>query len=202
MSALRSQERGFTLIELVVSLTIFSVISLSIYSSFAAGITVWRKSREFSSIYQTARLLLDHMAQELKNAVKVAETEFRGGPRQMSFISTRQGYRGANSGREPRIAKVTFEVRRDPSGQAYALFRRYTANFKRRGEAELMVGAITRLDFQYTYQNSAGELQPWAKVWKDGDEIPLGVKIVLNIGGTRFTKMVFIPHGYREKKEI
>ena len=69
---------GFTLIEMVVSLTIFSVISLSVYSSFAGGITVWRKAEEFSSVYQTARLVLDSMALELTNTVKVSGTEFEG----------------------------------------------------------------------------------------------------------------------------
>lgn len=196
------KEQGFTLIELVVSLTIFSVISLPIYSSFAGGISVWRKAREFSSVYQTARLLLDHMAMELKNAVKVSGTEFNGGPRSISFITLRQGSYGASVRRDTQIAKVTFEVRRDPSASGYALFRRQASNFKVRGEAELMVGSLASLDFQYTYKNSVGEIQPWAKVWKMNDELPLGVKITLNIGGTQFTKMVFIPHGFREEEKI
>jgi len=186
----------------VVSLTIFSVISLSIYSSFAGGISVWRKAQEFSSVYQTARLLLDDIAMELKNAVKVSGTEFNGGPRRLSFITLRQASHGASARRDTQIAKVTFEVLRDPSASGYALFRRQASNLKVRGEAELIVGSLSSLDFQYTYINSVGELQPWATVWKMSDELPLGVKITLNIGGTQFTKMVFIPHGYREEEKI
>ncbi len=196
------KEQGFTLIELVVSLTIFSVISLPIYSSFAGGISVWRKAQEFSSVFQTARLLLDDMAMELKNAVKVSGTEFNGGPRRLTFITLRQGSHGASARTDTQIAKVTFEVLRDPSGQGYALFRRQASNLKVRGKAELMVGSLSSLDFQYTYINSVGELQPWAKVWKMNDELPLGVKITLNIGGTQFTKIVFIPHGFREEEKI
>jgi len=196
------KEQGLTLIELVVSLTIFSVISLAVYSSFAGGISVWRKAREFSSVYQTARLLLDDMALELKNAVMVSGTEFIGGPRTISFITLRQGTHGTSASGDSQIAKVTFEVRRDPSGQGYALFRRHATNLKRRVDAELMVGALSGLDFQYTYKNSVGELQPWAKVWKTKDELPLGIKITLNIGATQFTKMVFIPHGFREEENI
>jgi len=202
MNRSRRKEQGFTLIELVVSLTIFSVISLSIYSSFAGGISVWRKAQEFSSVYQTARLLLDDIAMELKNAVKVSGTEFNGGPRRLSFITLRQGSHGASARRDTQIAKVTFEVLRDPSASGYALFRRQASNLKVRGEAELIVGSLSSLDFQYTYINSVGELQPWAKVWKMSDELPLGVKITLKIGGTQFTKMVFIPHGYREEEKI
>ena len=202
MNSSGRKEQGFTLTELVVSLTLFSIISLPIYSSFAGGISVWRKAREFSSVYQTARLLLDDMAMELKNAVKVSGTEFNGGPRSISFITSRQGFRGASARRDTQIAKVTFEVRRDPSGSGYALFRRQASNLKVRGEAELIVGSLSSLDFQYTYKNSVGEIQPWAKVWKMNDELPLGVKITLKIGGTQFTKMVFIPHGFREEEKI
>ena len=196
------KERGFTLIELVVSLTIFSVISVAVYSSFASGISVWRKAREYSSVYQTARLLLDDMALELKNAVKVSGTEFKGGSRMISFITLRQGTHGTSASRDSQIAKVAFEVRRDPSGRGYALFRRHTSSLKKSGEADFMVGSLSSLDFQYTYKNSTGVLEPWSKVWKVNDEIPLGVKIILNIGGTRFTKMVFIPHGFQEEEKI
>ncbi len=195
-------QHGFTLIEMVVSLTIFSVISLSVYSSFAGGITVWRKAEEFSSVYQTARLVLDSMALELTNTVKVSGTEFEGGPRIISFITLRRGARVASLSRNSQIAKVTFEVRRDPAGRGYALFRRHATNLKRRGEAELMVGALASLDFEYTYQNKVGELLPWVKVWKREEEIPLGVKITLKLGGTQFTKFVFIPHGFREDQEV
>jgi prepilin-type N-terminal cleavage/methylation domain-containing protein len=196
----QGKEKGFTLIEMVVSLTIFSVISLSVYSAFAGGLSVWRKAKEFSSIYQTARLLLDQMALELKNSVKVSSTEFKGGPRMISFITLRQGNQGTSPSKDSQIAKVTFEVLRDPSGQGYALFRRHTSSLKKRGEAELMVGSLSSLDFQYTYKNGTGMLEPWTKVWKMNDEIPLGVKIILNIGGTQFTKMVFIPHGFQEEE--
>ena len=195
-------QHGFTLIEMVVSLTIFSVISLSVYSSFAGGITVWRKAEEFSSVYQTARLVLDSMALELTNTVKVSGTEFEGGPRIISFITLRRGARVVSLSRNSQIAKVTFEVRRDPAGRGYALFRRHATNLKRRGEAELMVGALASLDFEYTYQNKVGELLPWVKVWKREEEIPLGVKITLKLGGTQFTKFVFIPHGFREDQEV
>jgi hypothetical protein len=63
-----------------------------------------------------------------------------------------------------------------------------------------MVGPVSRLDFQYTYKNSKREILPWKEVWEVSDQIPLGVKITLMVGQTRFTKMVFIPHGLQEQE--
>src|SRR2546422_5171922 len=69
---------GFTLIELLVSLTIFSIIAVAVYSAFAGGVGAWRRAQEFSSTYQTARLVLEDMAHELKNAVILSGTDFIG----------------------------------------------------------------------------------------------------------------------------
>ncbi|MFC1593926.1 type II secretion system protein J [Candidatus Omnitrophota bacterium] len=60
---------GFTLLELLITLTIFSLIVLSLYSTFASGISVWRRSEDANMIYQEARLVLDAMARDLTRAV-------------------------------------------------------------------------------------------------------------------------------------
>ena len=199
--SLRNHYHGFTLIELLVSLSIFSVISLAVYSSFAAGVGAWRKTQEFSSVYQMSRLLLDDMARELKNTVKVSGAEFHGGPRSLSFVTLHQSPYPKDPQNNYQIIKVAYEFRRDRGSLGYALFRRESTNINKRGKAQLIAGSISSLDFQYTHKNSEGKLQPWNPIWKVSDEIPLGVKITLIIRGVRFTKMVLIPHGFREEEK-
>ncbi len=203
MSGRWRKQPGFTLIELMVSLAIFSIISLAVYATFASGIGAWRRARGFSSVYQTARLLLSDIAHELKNAVMISGSEFVGAPQKISFLVLRQSpYMTGRPGNHA-ITRVTYEVRRASSGY-YSLVRLEASdieNPKEQGEPELMAGAISNLDFQYTYKNSEGEIQPWKDLWDVDDAIPLGVKISLMIGEARFTKMVFIPHGYKEEEE-
>ena len=203
--AWRKQD-GFTLIELLVSLSIFSIISLAVYSSFAGGVGAWRRAQEFSSIYQTARLLLDDMARELKNAVMISGTDFVGAPQRLSFLTLRQSPYTTGRPANHQITRVTYEVRSDPAASGYALFRLEASDIKNsqedRREPEPIVGSISRLDFQYTYKNSKGEIMPWKEVWEVSDAIPLGVKITLMVGETRFTKVVFIPHGFQEEEEL
>ena len=64
-----------------------------------------------------------------------------------------------------------------------------------------MADSISKLDFQYTYKNSKGEILPWQTAWDVSDAIPIGVKITLMLGETRFTKIVFIPHGLHEENK-
>ena len=200
-----STQDGFTLIELLVSLSIFSIISLAVYSSFAGGVGAWRRAQEFNSIYQTARLLLDDMAHELKNAVTIAGTDFVGAPQRLSFVTVRQSPYPTGRPATHHLARITYEARRAEGSSGYFLFRLETTDIKtaqeERGEPEQMVGSISRLNFQYTYKNSKGEILPWKEVWEVSDAIPLRVKITLMVGDTRFTKTVFIPHGLREKED-
>ena len=140
------------------------------------------------------------MARELKNAVKVSGTEFNGGPRSLSFITVHQSPYLKDRQNNHQIIKVSYDIRKDRDSLGYALFRQESSNINKRGEARLIAGSISSLDFQYTYKNSQGKLQPWNRIWRVSDEIPLGVKITLIVGAARFTKMVFIPHGYREEE--
>ncbi len=200
-------QAGFTLIELLVSLSIFSIISLAVYSSFAGGVTAWRKAQEFSSTYQTARLLLDDMAQELKNAVMISGTEFVGAPQRLSFLTVRQSPYTTGRPTNHQITRVTYEVRSDPAASGYALFRLEASSDIEnpqgdQGGREPIVVSISKLDFQYAYKNSKGEIMPWKEVWEVSDAIPLGVKITLMVGETRFTKVVFIPHGFQKEEEL
>lgn len=201
----RREQDGFTLIELLVSLSIFAIISVAVYSVFAGGIGAWRRAQEFSSIYQTARLLLDDMAQELRNAVTISGTDFVGEPQSLSFLTLRRSPSAPGRPAKHEITRVTYEARRSQASSGYSLFRLdapYTKDsHDDRGEAELMVDSLSRLEFQYTYKNSKGEILPWKEVWEVNDALPLGVKITLVVGDTRFTKMVFIPHGFEEKDE-
>lgn len=195
------KRQGFTLIELLVSLSIFSIISLAVYSSFAGGIGAWRKAQEFSSVYQTSRLLLDDMARELKNTVKITGSKFEGGPRSLSFVTVNRSPYLRSRPEDYQVHKVSYELRRGQVSSGYALYRRKAANLKNRVEAEMIVDSLESLDLQYTYKDSEGNLKPWTRVWNVSDEVPFGVKIDLSIGGTQFTKMVVIPHGFQEQQK-
>lgn len=195
------KQHGFTLIELLVSLAIFSVISLAVYSAFAGGIGAWRKAQEFSSTHQTARLVLDDMSRDLKNAIVLPDSGFVGEPQRLSFLTVRQNPYTKGRPAGPRITRVTYELRRDRASATYSLFRVEATDLDgaQEDQAELMVSPISRLEFRYTHKDDKGQIVPWKDVWQVSDAIPLGVKITLVVLDTRFTKMVFIPHGFQEQ---
>src|SRR2546430_3738711 len=155
MTRAREGRHGFTLIELLVSLTIFSIIAVAVYSAFAGGVGAWRRAQEFSSTYQTARLVLDDMAHELKNAVTLSGTDFIGEKQGLSFLTVRQRPHAQGRPVDPKITRVTYEVRRDRASATYSLARVEASPVAGSGEdeTELVVSPISRLEFLYTYKD-------------------------------------------------
>ena len=194
-------QHGFTLLELLVSLTIFSIITLAVYSAFAGGVGAWRRAQEFSATYQTARVVLDDLAHELKNAVTLGAGDFVGESRRLSFLTVRQPLPARGGPAEPRITRVTYEVRRDRASATYALARVEASpvDGSPEGDTELIVNPLSTLAFLYTHKDDTGQIVPWDDAWEEREAIPLGVKITLVIGDTRFTKLVFIPHGFQDQ---
>ena len=60
--------RAFTFIETLLGLTIFSIIALSLYSTFSSGMQLSRKSENTNKVYREIRWSLDKISQDLENA--------------------------------------------------------------------------------------------------------------------------------------
>jgi prepilin-type N-terminal cleavage/methylation domain-containing protein len=63
--------RGFTFVELLLAISIFSIIAVVVYSAFSMGINAWRKMDGLLEGYQQIRLVTERMAWELRNCVDI-----------------------------------------------------------------------------------------------------------------------------------
>ncbi len=66
---------GFTLIELLVAAGIFSLIAIALYSSFFAGISVWRRSGHERTTYEALRTGFEDLDRDLRNSVYMSDDE-------------------------------------------------------------------------------------------------------------------------------
>ena len=88
---------AFTLIELLLGLSIFALIIVSIYSVFWGGIRLSRRAQEQGDVYREARWALELIDQELQNAVLYNftksykdKTAFSGEKNQLTFILAKE----------------------------------------------------------------------------------------------------------------
>ena len=217
---IRRAHGGFTLVELMVSLSIFSLLAVAVYSVFAGGVGTWRRAQAFSATYQTARLVLDRMGRELGRAVRISGSEFQGGPVRVSFLTVRRpAPLPVTTGSEAAKPAST-----DPAAlQAAFPIRRITYEFKEASvlrldeslleglqaahrEPEEMAGPFAGLAFEYASKRDEPDAPwEWHETWKDAETIPPGVKMTLTIGDgrerpVRLTRTVFFLQSVVEKK--
>ena len=74
------RREGFTLLELLLAVSLSSVIILGLYSALQTGILSYDKIERASEVYQTARVVLNRMETDFKNSYiySQADSRFKG----------------------------------------------------------------------------------------------------------------------------
>ncbi len=206
---------GFTFIELIIAVTIFAIIAVSIYSTFSAGLKIWLKTSPMIEANQAYRIFYNTIALDLKNALAYYEkTEtltkpgfgqeyegrinFSGSSQKISFITVIQVSDPGDAAAHEELARVTYIY-----DAASKTIRRLVAA-KSEGLNEETAKAVDMLTgieekdfgFEYCYKNMISN-SDYEYEWKDSwDEknvlkIPRGIRIHAGI----YRKTVFVPSG-------
>jgi prepilin-type N-terminal cleavage/methylation domain-containing protein len=205
-------KKAFTFIELIIAVTIFSVIAVSIYSVFWAGLRTWRVTSPAIEANQALRFFFDLISRDIKSAISYYpekysdkdKVNFEGDAGRISFwaLVDVQGQDGVINTEPARVAYYL-----DTSDSSNGRIMRNVATrkeaFKEDPEkSEELFSGIREGDFafEYCYREprlnlAEPDVYEWGGEWltKEGEnkKIPRGVRIKLK----EFTKTVFIPTG-------
>lgn len=194
--------KGFTLLELLLAMALFSLIAVSIYSVFRCGIVSWRKVNSVVTEYKDARLTLDRISTELKNSFHMEGFESKGDSDELTFLSVLDRYR-PGVGMEQVVANITYYLEPEP--------RKKTKVFKRKevlynvedhgSDVSECMGSIVDLKFEYALADVTEEGYTWNDSWESGDGILVGVRLEIVLSDpetseeTRLVKSILIPAG-------
>jgi len=180
---------GFTYIELLIAMLIFSLVAISIYLSFNVGIRAWQKGEGSYRTRQEARYMLGMASRELRAAVNSQVIVFSGQADSLSFCRASSGIfrvTYAFDGAEKSVYRVLQTYKDNASGGA--------------GTRSRLASGISGIKFQYSYKKE-GKLV-WEDSWpEDNQAVPFGVKISLtyNTAGAAlpvvFSQTVLVPTG-------
>jgi len=202
---------AFTFIEVLIGLTIFSIIAMSLYSTFYSGISAWKKSEDLNRLYQEARWSLDTIAKELRNAIILSYKDrypgfafFQGTSNSISFLLED----------EYDIKKVSYFLEAGENGednpgfslkreQVFLIDSLQLTEQEKPKETFSSLVSEGGLKLSYPYMVSATEEGvEWRDKWQDNNNLPAGVKIELVLQNAKnpnskvsFYKTVFIPMG-------
>ena len=216
-----TKEEGFTFIELIVAVTIFAIIAVSIYSTFNAGVRMWLKTSPMIEADQGMRIFFNTASLDLKNSVayypKPVSATSTFAPTAFSSYGVEEPLNF--EGEQDRISFMTVINVSDPDGRIRGEIARVAYIYdktnkcvkrlvatKREGFDDakaIAVEMIRPIDgkdfgFQYCYKSATSSANDyeyeWTDTWegeKNKQKIPRGVKIKAG----EFTGTVFIPTG-------
>ena len=199
MKKLFKKGAGFTLIEILLVVSLMGLVGVAIYHTFANGLKIWQRSHQLILEEDTA-LFLDRISRELRNAVIFSLIGFEGGEHSVKFATRIRTKADARSGREAgaavsQIGQMEYVYDAGKKG----LYQRQ-ANYSqaldhKKGSERLLLNQIGSVDFRYFYLDADGRLEQTKRI----SRIPAAVLIEVRISDDRssrsMSKLVNIPVG-------
>ncbi len=197
---LNSRRGGFTLIELIISITILSIITVIIGAAFRLGIQAWEKGEKETEDAQRLRVLSSLLSQQLKSlypyTIKIEDKDeevvvFKGEPDSVTFVTalTDSSYGG--------FKWVQYIFRDGVLLYKEGLLpdKKIEEHIKSKDKEEII---DTDLDgFQLSYLSPDDD--EWMDSWDFGEDVPVAIKVTIS----HFQPFVInVPTGlFREKDD-
>ncbi|MDO8662639.1 MAG: prepilin-type N-terminal cleavage/methylation domain-containing protein [Candidatus Omnitrophota bacterium] len=162
-------EKAFTLIELLISIAIFAVIMVSLYSAFSTGVLGLGKIEESATASQTGYTILSRIGKDLRNsfAYSADEVKFTGKNDALTFLSL-----------TPEFSWVSYSLSGD---KLLRLVRINKDALKTDSETKPKVIAqnIKQIEFTYLYTDPDTKELKENDNWTDNTTLPTAVRVRL-----------------------
>ncbi len=183
----RSRQRGFTLVEVVIALTIVATLLVVMFGSLRVGLAAWQRGDERAEVLQRARSLTQIVTRSLGGAhpymtspqgAESARLLFEGAPDRVAFVTTAPPF--------PTTAPIAFtavtlsqEVGPVPG---LAVRQKPLPNEQPFGlglQPALVDGTVSDARFRYLRESD----RAWTERWDAAKEkaLPLAVEMTLSI---------------------
>ncbi len=193
---------GFTLIETILTVAMFSVIALAIYSTFSQGVRLWQRLTQRTPSSEL-NMVFEKMSSDLRNSFGFSGINFVGGEDNITFATL---IFSANKDKQKALSLgevgYSFDAQ---TGSLNRQQRNYSQVYRNKStHLRQMLNNVKFLSFRYYYYNPAQEEYVWKDNWqaREGEEersIPLAVRISLefdeNTKEEEVTRTITIPAG-------
>lgn len=192
-------QKGFTLLELLVAISLLGMAAIIVLSLFSKGIDVWEEAKFKSPLEYNAVLFLEEMEKEIKNCADFSEIGFLGESADFAFPSYIKKYDQELAVTQEKIGCVKYRF--DEEKKSVYKYRAVYPDCL----VESLFISIKMLDSVETFRLEYGSLNEenkisWAGTWQKEQGKPKAVKIILRInlgektGKTYdFEKVVYCP---------
>ncbi|MFC1658533.1 prepilin-type N-terminal cleavage/methylation domain-containing protein [Candidatus Omnitrophota bacterium] len=172
----RNNFKAFTLIELLIVLTMVSIIGLAIFVTLSNGIDIWQRLNQ-AQAQDDINIFFERFARELRNTFAFSTINFSGGIDSVSF-ATFVVTPGSSLPQETGIGRKAYRF--DKAGRKLI---KEEMNFSQvssgaSGSAQELLTEIDFLQFSYYFYDQQSQEYLWLQEWQE-DSLPLAVRIEL-----------------------
>ncbi len=198
--------KGFTIIELLLAASIMSIIALAILSTFGAGMRAFDRVQSFGGFRADVLLFLEGFERDARNAFVFSPIKFQGNSQSMSFaaIGTKLDEDG-NTFTVLEERSYAFDSSQKALVEKEEDFAPTVSSATEGSVRTQQITPIKAVTFQYysyrkEIQDGKERIESgWQGTWTDEETIPRGIKVQLTFdeGGKEVSlaRTVFIPSG-------
>jgi len=190
-----SVSSGFTLIEVIVALTILGFIILMVSGTFRLGLSSWEKGDSIKEDYQKIRMISQMVSRQIKSAVpyklKTEKAEgdylaFEGKPHSLRFVSAL----AMKAKRPEGFVYVVYQLKDDGEKKGRlvlyeqrALNRNFFEDDLKEDSAVTLFEGVSQVRFQYYREanDEKNQKEEWAEEWnaKEEKELPRALRMTV-----------------------
>jgi general secretion pathway protein J len=186
---------GFTLLELLISLTIMGLIVVVVFGAFRIGVRAWEKGEKDVETHQRQRVVLNLIKRQLASIFvhKVGNANSRpfflkGDKKSMEFLSNTSIMPGNQSG----LVYARYVVKPEDEDEKERLGF-YEKNFALQDKEKMedlneedflmLISDVHNIEFEYLKGQDGEEILEWEETWDpDKDKgFPRAVKVTLKV---------------------
>jgi prepilin-type N-terminal cleavage/methylation domain-containing protein len=187
---MKTSKRAFTLIELLLTMAIFSVVSLAVYSTFNQGMKVWKRANQMNIKERKTFLKIEKLQRQIRQSFINKDIVFSGEKQQICFPQVinsqalRLTYAFDPDNKEivsaaDKLSDIVLEE--DKEDKPSLKFQTY-------------LSGVDFLSFSYLFYDLQEKTYTWNDEWKEKG-LPLAIKINLTINGKVNIYTIFLPLG-------
>lgn len=176
--------RGFTLLELLIALSLVALISTLLYSSLRTAAMTWERTKDRSETFEEARLVQEFLNTSLRQAVPVERGGkhqkglwFDGSARRLEFAGVLPLHRGVGGVYLLRLGVSGFGAHQNLTFR-YRLLRDAAARPHPRWQrTKVLLDGLNNVNFSYYGSRKAGSRPVWQADWHAVDHLPQLVRL-------------------------
>jgi len=194
-AALSAREHGFTILELIVAITILSLVTVLIGSGFRLALNSWDKGEAETEWTQRMRVLSGQLSQQIKSAypykMKIDDKSLMVFEGKNDSIMFATAFSDSSSGG---FKWVRYSFRDQTLFYKEGLLPDKKMDEKISGDEDIMDPDVQEVKFEYLSPDEDG----WKESWDEEDRLPGAVRVTIS-----FLQPVYIsiPMGMKKKKE-